>query len=99
MSCGKGTSRNDGAAILVARLGEGMMTKIAPLTIKGAGYLVSTVSVILLATVSWKGASQNPVLSACLLAGAATSIIGMCLRWASYVIEKRQKAKSTPDRP
>ena len=67
------------------------MTKVAPLTLKGIGYLISTVSVVLLAIVTWKSASQDPLLVVCLLGGAGTSIAGMCLRWASYVIETRQK--------
>jgi nicotinamide riboside transporter PnuC len=67
------------------------MAKVSPHTLKGIGYLVSTVSVILLAIVSWKSASQSPLLLVCLFGGAAASMIGMCFRWASYVIEKRHK--------
>ncbi|TIT12385.1 MAG: hypothetical protein E5W74_09880 [Mesorhizobium sp.] len=51
--------------------------------------LISTVSVILLVIVSWSSASQSPLLVACLLGGAATSIAGMFCRWLSYQIEKR----------
>jgi hypothetical protein len=58
--------------------------------LKGTGYLISTVSVTLLAIVSWSSASQSPLLIACLLGGAATSILGMFCRWLSYQIEKRQ---------
>ncbi|NUS19043.1 MAG: hypothetical protein HOQ25_04530 [Mesorhizobium sp.] len=61
--------------------------------LKGIGYLISTVSVTLLAIVSWSSASKSPVLIACLLGGAATSIIGMFCRWLSYQIEKRQKER------
>ena len=67
------------------------MTNVTPLSLKGIGYLISTVSVLLLAIVTWKSASQDPLLVVCLLGGAGTSITGMCLRWASYVIEKRHK--------
>ncbi|RWD63143.1 MAG: hypothetical protein EOS36_13290 [Mesorhizobium sp.] len=69
--------------------------------LKGIGYLISTVSVILLATVSWESASQSPVLIACLLGGATTSIVGMFCRWLSYEVEKRQEERqprATPDR-
>jgi len=66
------------------------MPKIAPHMLKGTGYLISTVSVTLLAIVSWSSASQSPLLIACLLGGAATSILGMFCRWLSYQIEKRQ---------
>jgi hypothetical protein len=67
------------------------MARISPHTLKGIGYLISTVSVILLAIVSWKSASQSPVLVACLFGGAAASIVGMGFRWASYAIEKWRK--------
>ncbi|TIT88674.1 MAG: hypothetical protein E5W55_26085, partial [Mesorhizobium sp.] len=59
--------------------------------LKGTGYLVSTVSVVLLAIVSWSNASKDLLLTACLLAGAATSVVGMFCRWLSYEIEKRQE--------
>ena len=61
---------------------------IAPHFIKTIGYLISVVSVGLLAIVSWKSASQDPLLMAALIGGAATSILGMALRWLSYVLEK-----------
>lgn len=67
------------------------MAKVSPHALKGMGYMISTVSVSLLAIVSWESASKDSLLIACLLGGAATSIAGMCLRWASYVIEKRQE--------
>ncbi|WP_143750500.1 MULTISPECIES: hypothetical protein [unclassified Mesorhizobium] len=70
--------------------GESAMAKVSPHTLKGIGYVVSMVSVILLAVVSWKSASQDPLLAACLFGGAATSIAGMCCRWTSYAIEKRR---------
>ncbi|CDX62350.1 hypothetical protein MPL3365_70419 [Mesorhizobium plurifarium] len=36
---------------------------------------------------------ESPLLTACLLGGAATSIIGMFCRWLSYEIEKRQEER------
>lgn len=71
---------------------ESLMAKISPHALKGVGYVISTMSVILLAVVSWKSASQDPMLAICLFAGAATSVIGMCCRWTSYAIEKRQQS-------
>jgi len=65
------------------------MTKASLHLLKGIGYLISTISVILLAIVSWSSASQNSLLVACLLVGAATSVAGMFCRWLSYQIEKR----------
>jgi len=59
---------------------------------KGAGYLTSTLSVILLAIVAWKGAKGDPLLLTCLMLGALTSICGMGLRWRSHRIEQHEKA-------
>jgi hypothetical protein len=59
---------------------------------KGAGYLTSTVSVILLAIVALKGAKESPLLMACLIIGALTSIAGMGMRWRSHRIEQHEKA-------
>jgi hypothetical protein len=52
--------------------------------VKGLGYLVSTLSVLLLGTAALKGASEDPLLLVCLIAGMATSIAGMGLRYHSY---------------
>ncbi len=70
-----------------------------PHGIKSVGYLVSSLSVFLLAIVSWDSAQKSAVLMACLLAGAATSITGMFCRWLSYEIEKRRQATTRHDRP
>jgi len=64
--------------------------------LKGLGYLVSTLSVALLGIVSWKAASENPLLLACLIAGMASSVFGMCLRFASHRIEQREKQDEAP---
>ena len=61
--------------------------------LKGFGYLASTISVILLAIVSWTNAQKSAVLMACLLGGAATSMLGMFCRWLSYEIEERRSRK------
>jgi len=59
---------------------------------KGAGYLTSTLSVILLGVVSLKAASESAALMACLIGGALTSVLGMCLRWHSHRMAQREKA-------
>jgi hypothetical protein len=59
--------------------------------IKTVGYSISVVSVILLAVVSWKSASSDPLLACCLFGGASTSIVGMSLRWWSYELEETEK--------
>jgi hypothetical protein len=59
------------------------------LRVKGFGYLVSTLSVLLLGAAAFKGASEEPLLLLCLITGMATSIVGMWLRYYSY---KRDEA-------
>ena len=60
---------------------------------KGLGYLVSTISVVLLGIVGWKSASERPLLFACLILGMAASIAGMGLRWISHRIEQKEKQR------
>ncbi|TPI29578.1 hypothetical protein FJW08_17035 [Mesorhizobium sp. B3-2-1] len=67
------------------------MTKASLHLLKGVGYLISTLSVVLLAIVSWSSASKSPLLTTCLLVGATTSIAGMFCRWLTYEIEKRRE--------
>jgi hypothetical protein len=59
--------------------------------VKTLGYVISVVSVLLLAVVSWKNAEKDPLLAACLFGGAATSILGQALRWWSYEVEEATK--------
>jgi membrane protein DedA with SNARE-associated domain len=62
-------------------------------TFKGLGYLVSTLSVILLGIVAWKSASEQPLLFACLILGMIASVVGMALRWISHRIEQKEKER------
>jgi hypothetical protein len=66
------------------------MTRVSVL--KGAGYLTSAVSVLLLGVMSLKAALETPALLVCLIAGMATSIAGMLLRWRSHRLEQAEKA-------
>lgn len=68
--------------------------QVSPFVIKTTGYLVSTVSVILLAVASWPKAQEDPVFMTCLICGAVASVVGMFCRWLSYSIEKKQKHES-----
>jgi len=61
--------------------------------LKGFGYLVSTFSVVLLGIVSWKSASEQPLLFACLILGMLASVAGMSLRWISHRMEQKEKAR------
>lgn len=57
--------------------------------LKTIGYLVSSLSVVMLAVVSWKSATETPALMLPLLGGVATSILGMLLRWISFLREEK----------
>jgi hypothetical protein len=59
--------------------------------LKGGGYLVSTVSVVLLAVPAFKSAKEEPLMLLALLAGALLSITGMALRWRSHRLEQKEK--------
>jgi hypothetical protein len=63
-----------------------------PRVLKLIGYLVSCISVICLGIVSWSGAAAKPLLLALLIAGMGTSVVGMLIRFWSYVREKRREA-------
>lgn len=58
---------------------------------KGLGYLVSSLSVLLLGITAWKSASEHPLLLACLIGGMAASLAGMGLRWISHRIDQKEK--------
>jgi hypothetical protein len=62
--------------------------------IKSNGYLISILSVFLLAIPSLKSAKEQPLLLACLIAGAATSILGMVLRWIADKKTQRKIAQA-----
>ena len=65
---------------------------------KRSGYLVSILSVVLLAITSWKGAKDDPLLLAVLVLGVLTSIGGMVLRWISFERDEKANPQSAPDR-
>jgi hypothetical protein len=58
-----------------------------PALLKTMGYVVSSVSVLLLAIVSWKSAKEDLVIALCLMGGIVTSLLGMLLRWLSYQLD------------
>ena len=62
-------------------------------TFKSLGYLVSTISVVLLGIVAWDKASEEPLLFTCLIGGMATSILGMSLRWISHRVDQKHKQR------
>jgi hypothetical protein len=64
--------------------------------LKTAGYLISTISVLLLGAVAWTGTADHPEFRILLVLGMATSIAGMFLRWLSYLHERREKQDRAP---
>ena len=58
---------------------------------KGVGYLVSSVSVLLLAVSPLKTAMKDPLLFFCLGAGVILSILGMVLRYLSHRRDQQEK--------
>jgi hypothetical protein len=65
---------------------------------KKSGYLVSTLSVILLAIVSLKGAKDDPFMMVLLVLGALASIAGMGMRWISFDRDEKANPQSALDR-
>ena len=57
--------------------------KTDPHSLKGNGYLISIMSVFLLALPALKGARGDPLVLACVAVGALLSIAGMGLRWVA----------------
>lgn len=70
------------------------MRKVSAL--KGEGYLISSISVVLLAAPGWKSAMASPPMMACLLTGMAASIAGMAFRWRSHRLEQAGERKNAP---
>ena len=62
--------------------------------LKSLGYLISIVSVVLLGSVAWKSASGDSTMLTCLILGMTSSIVGIGMRWAQFIIDLREKGKS-----
>ena len=64
---------------------------------KTIGYVISSLSVLLLGVAAWDGAKDKPVLMACVIAGMLTSVAGMVFRWISFLKnEKASQRSATP---
>lgn len=66
--------------------------------LKTLGYLISTLSVLMLGLVSWRAAEADPELRLWLIAGIAASITGMFCRWLSYQLQERPSGTRAPGR-
>lgn len=63
--------------------------------LKTSGYVISSLSVLLLGIASYDGVKDKPLLLACLVLGMASSIGGMALRWASFLKEEKPPRSSS----
>lgn len=61
---------------------------------KAAGYLVSILSVFLLGTIAWPKPTDPRWHVPVLLAGMATSILGMAFRYTAHLKQKREMKKT-----
>nr|WP_295370435.1 hypothetical protein [uncultured Sphingosinicella sp.] len=62
--------------------------------LKTVGYLISTVSVLMLGWVAWSTVEEDPALRIAILVGVGASIGGMLLRWLSYQMREREEKSS-----
>lgn len=58
---------------------------------KGFGYFISIISVVLLGAVAWPGPNEPRWKVLAVIAGMGSSVIGMGLRWLSYRKDQRDK--------
>ncbi|PAL21683.1 hypothetical protein [Sphingopyxis sp. GW247-27LB] len=56
----------------------------------GIGYILSSVSVGLLAWVAWPAPGESRALVVAIIAGGLLSVVGMALRWAAHLIMHRK---------
>ena len=61
---------------------------------KGLGYLVSILSVFLLGAIAWPKAEDPKWHIAVLIAGMATSILGMAFRYKAHLDQQRDLKKA-----
>ena len=62
--------------------------------LKGLGYFISTISVLLLGAVAWPGPAEPQWKAMALAAGMAASILGMGVRWLSHRKDRKDIAKA-----
>ena len=68
---------------------------------KGLGYLISICSVFLLGAIAWPEAGEPRWHLVVLIAGMATSILGMAFRYKAHLDQQRElkKTKAKAERP
>jgi hypothetical protein len=80
-------------------MGRHLITKPVLLGIdwKGLGYLTSILSVFLLGAIAWPKPEDPKWHAYVLVAGMATSIVGMALRYKAHLEEQRELKKAEAD--
>ena len=63
----------------------------------GAGYAVSSASVVLLAWVAWPAPGESRAVIGAIVAGGLLSVAGMALRWTAHLIMHREIEERTGD--
>jgi len=66
---------------------------------KGLGYLISSVSVILLGVVAWPGPSEPPWHAIAVSLGMALSILGMGVRFMSHRKDRKDIRRAARNQP
>jgi hypothetical protein len=61
---------------------------------KGLGYLISTLSVLMLGAVAWPKPGDPPYMMWLVIGGMAASIVGMFLRYLSHRKDKKDIAEA-----
>jgi uncharacterized membrane protein YhhN len=69
------------------------------LDLKGLGYLISSISVLLLGAVAWPKPEDPKWHLWALVAGMAVSIMGMGVRWVSHRKDRKDIQRAAHDEP
>jgi hypothetical protein len=67
--------------------------------LKGIGYLISSVSVILLGIVAWPGPGEPAWHAVAVLVGMVLSILGMGVRFLSHRKDRKDIRRAAHDQP
>jgi protein-S-isoprenylcysteine O-methyltransferase Ste14 len=66
--------------------------------LKATGYLISTLSVLLLGIVSWQSTADDHEMRWLLVAGMVAAALGMLCRWLSFRLDERPASAARPAR-
>jgi hypothetical protein len=81
------------------RFGRKLVPRDVAMDLKGLGYLVSTVSVGFLGAVAWPSPDEPRWKMWALIAGMATSVAGMAVRFLSHRQDRHDIQRAAADEP